>query len=211
MKTLDAPLPTADAGEFETDVALDDMAFRNFAERLASGENAAATELLNCFSARLISLARGRLSPQVTAKSDPEDVVQSVMRTFFRRVGTREIELRDWPSLWGLLSLLTIRKCAMRGREFATARRNVKLEVSLAGTECQEFSVPGREPTPLEVATFVDLLEHLLASVSAEDRKVIEGLIAGRSVAELANQLGTVQRTIYRTTARLRQTLLRSS
>ena len=35
---------------------------------------------------------------------------------FFRRLGTGEIELRDWSGLSGLLSLLTLRKCARQHR-----------------------------------------------------------------------------------------------
>lgn len=204
MNTLLPPPRVHDTDSREFNAPADGSSFRDFAVRLNSGENSAASELLDRFSGRLITLAQAKLSPRITTKSDPEDVVQSVLRTFFRRLDSQEVELRDWSSLWGLLSLLTIRKCAMRGRSFGTARRDVNREVPLDVAICSELSASNREPTPVEVAIFVDLLENLLVAASARDRLVIEGLIAGKSISELAHELGRTERTIYRAIERFR-------
>ena len=208
MNTLLPPPPVRDAESRDLNAPVDGSSFRDFAMRLNSGENSAACELLDRFSGRLVNLAQAKLSPRITTKSDPEDVVQSVLRTFFRRLGSREVELRDWSSLWGLLSLLTIRKCAMRGRTFGTARRDVNREVPLDVAICSELSASDREPTPVEVAIFVDLLENLLMAASPRDRLVIEGLIAGKSISELSRELGRTERTIYRAIERFRAVLV---
>src|SRR5687768_8087141 len=93
-------VPTARDTEFHA-------AFIAFAERLRSGEDEAARELLDRYSAQLVALARRRLGARLALKVDADDVLQSVFRTFFRRLGVGHLVLRDWASLTGLLSLLT--------------------------------------------------------------------------------------------------------
>src|SRR5690606_9903777 len=102
-------------------------------------------------------------------------------------------------SLGTLLSLLTIRKCAMRGREFRTANRSIDREVRIGPHEIDHNAIAGREPSPLEVSTFVDLVETLLSSSSEREEEIIAGLLNGDSVKEIACRLKRSERTIYRT------------
>ncbi len=187
----------------------DDAEFLRFAERLRARDDAAAQEFFDRYSARLIILARARMSPRLATKSDPEDVVQSVMRTFFRRLNADSVELRDWVSLWGLLSLLTIRKCAMWGRQYSTASRDVGREVSLTSKDSDQRDICGREPTPAEVSTLVDMIEQLLASSSDIDKVIIEGLLNGKTIAELATEINRTERTVYRASERIRRNLFK--
>ncbi len=62
--------------------------FDDLMARLNDGDDEAAAEIFNRFVRRLIFLARSRLNAQVRQKEDPEDVVQSVFRSFF----TRQVE-----------------------------------------------------------------------------------------------------------------------
>ncbi len=187
-------------------------AFRGFADRLSSGEDDAATALLARYSARLTALARSRLSPGLGAKADPEDVVQSVMRTFFRRLGTGEVELRDWSSLTSLLSMLTIRKCSRHQRRHFTASRDARREISISrpgrSGATAGFLVPDREPTPDEVATFADLTTWLLDGLDDRDRRAVELVLQGEQVEAVAVRLGRSRRTIYRVLERARRRLL---
>ena len=59
--------------------------FDDVITRLRDGDSEAATEIFHRFAARLIALARTRLDSRVRQKVDPEDVVQSVFRSFFIR------------------------------------------------------------------------------------------------------------------------------
>lgn len=187
----------------------DDEEFRQFAARLRARDDAAAQEFFDRYSARLIMLARARMSPRLATKSDPEDVVQSVMRTFFRRLNAEAVELRDWVSLWGLLSLLTIRKCAMWGRLYSTASRDVAREVSLTSKDSDQRDILGREPTPAEVSALVDMIEQLLATSSATDKVIVEGLLNGQSISELAREINRTERTVYRASERIRHNLFK--
>lgn len=185
--------------------------FQAFADRLSSGEDGAAAALLDRYCTRLVALARTRLGSGLTAKADPEDVVQSVLRTFFRRLGTGEVELRDWSSLSSLLSLLTIRKCSRHQRRHLGATRDARREISLANPKrgnAFELSIPDREPTPEEVATFADLIAWLLAGLEERDSRAVELIVAGEEIDVVAGRLNRSRRTVYRSLERARRRLL---
>lgn len=182
--------------------------FQSFAVRLTAGEGHAAADLVARYSARLVALARQGLSPAMRAKCDPEDVLQSVFRTFFRRLGAGDVDLRDWESLAGLLALLTVRKCQHCVRHYRTAGRDVRLEVRLDGTDCGLIRIPDRDPVPDEVAAFTELTDRLLRSLDERDREVISRVIAGDGTAEIARRLGRTRRSVQRAIARTRQRLL---
>ena len=52
-------------------------------ERFRSGDELAAEALFSRYFERLTSLARTRLSSSLKRRTDPEDIVQSVYRSFF--------------------------------------------------------------------------------------------------------------------------------
>lgn len=190
-----------------------EVAFREFAGRLQRGEEGAARELLSRYSARLVALAQQRLGRRMMPKGDAEDVLQSVFRTFFRRIGEGRIELRNWESLSGLLSLLTLRKCCKQARAYQTAQRDVGLEVSLQGTGSDSFriDVPDREPSPDEVVMFAELFERVLAGLEESDRETLERLLAGASVDEIAAKRNRSRRSVQRALARIRQQIMSAS
>src|SRR5262245_51632096 len=88
--------------------------FANFLARLHGQEDAAAQELFDRFARRLIALAHRHIAAGLRHKVDPEDVVQSAYKSFFLRYDAANLEVVNWNSLWGLLSLVTVRKCAER-------------------------------------------------------------------------------------------------
>lgn len=183
-----------------------DLAFREFADRLVTGESGAAHELLARYAAQLVAVARRRLGPRLRSKEDPEDVVQSVLRTFFRRLDSGEVDLRGWGSLWELLSLMTLRKCQRREERYHAGRRDVTREVSAAAEPGRLIlSVPERAPSPEEAAVFGELVEELFRGLSERDRAAVEGLLVGDSTCDVAGRLGCSERTVQRILLRVRQ------
>ena len=57
-----------------------------FLQLLRAGDQQAARKVFHAYVNRLLYLARERLSQQMARRIDPEDIVQSVFRTFFHRV-----------------------------------------------------------------------------------------------------------------------------
>src|SRR5437870_434016 len=95
-----------------------DPDFRQIMERLGRGDPEAAREVFRRFARRLVGLARQRLDARLRQKLDPEDVVQSVFRSFFSRQAGGQFDLDDWDGVWALLTLITLRKCGHRVEHF---------------------------------------------------------------------------------------------
>src|SRR5262245_39992286 len=106
------------------------------------------------FTRRLIGLARRHLDARLQHKIDPEDVVQSAYKSFFLRYGEGALAAEGWDGLWGLLTLITLRKCADRVRYYRAECRDVNREAAAPAGEGLEpwREAVGREPTPEEAA-----------------------------------------------------------
>lgn len=166
--------------------------------------------LFERFSRRLIGLARCHLETRLQQKVDPEDVVQSVYKSFFLRYGDGELPAGGWDGLWGLLSLITIRKCADRARYFEAERRDVSREVHAqpAGDSgAAWFAAAGREPTPDEAVALAETVEELLRSLSGDERGIIELSLQGYTTQEISQQLGRAERSVRRLRERVRKQL----
>src|SRR5215469_7663176 len=126
--------------------------FAEFLARFQNRDDAAAQELFTRFAHQLIALALRHIDAGLRHKVDPEDVVQSAYKSFFARYGAGNLDVVNWNSLWGLLTLITVRKCAERAAYHHAERRDVAREVSPPrGDEAAPWLEPfGREPTPLE-------------------------------------------------------------
>jgi RNA polymerase sigma-70 factor (ECF subfamily) len=104
--------------------------FAEFLTRLRNQDDAAAQELFARFTHQLIALALRHIDAGLRQKVDPEDVVQSAYKSFFFRYGDGKLDVVNWNSLWGLLTLITVRKCAERAAYHRAECRNAAREVS---------------------------------------------------------------------------------
>src|SRR5262245_19261250 len=137
--------------------------FDNLAARLRAGDEEAAAEVFNRFAHRLIALARARLQSVLGTKEDPEDVVQSVYRSFFRRQREGRFQIDSWEDMWGILTVLTVRKCGRRITYFRAARRDVRREIRLPAEDPRDaWEAVARDPTPSEAAVLTETLEELM-------------------------------------------------
>jgi RNA polymerase sigma-70 factor (ECF subfamily) len=185
--------------------------FEDLMARLRAGDGDAAAQLFHRFTHRLIGLARSRLEGPIRRKVDPEDVLQSVYRSFFRRHAQGEFNLDGWDSLWGLLAVITLRKCGRWQEHFRTARRNLKAEEN--PSDPAAGGVPSEaladEPTPAEAAMLTETVEELLAGLQERDRAIVTLALQGYSAVEISAQLGLIERTVYRVLERVKKRLER--
>ena len=115
--------------EAELGAMEDHDSFDNLMSRLKTGDQGAATEIFDRFARRLVGLARSRLDERMRQKVDPEDVMQSVFKSFFRVHNDGKVDLASWDSMWALLTVITLRKCGHRVEYFRAGRRDVAREV----------------------------------------------------------------------------------
>lgn len=187
--------------------------FAALMDRLKAGDGPAAREVFERFATRLMGLARKSLDGRLLQKVDPEDVVQSAYKSFF--VGQREgaWEFGGWDGLWGMLTLITLRKCAQRAEYYRAEKRDVRRELppatdSVGGT-VDAFALD-REPMPEEAALLVETVESLFRTVAdADERAILELSLQGFTAAEICDQTGRAERSVRRLRERTRKRLER--
>lgn len=138
---------------------------------------------------------------------DPEDLVQSAFRSFFRVQAGQVPSMLDWDNLWSLLTTITLRKCGYQVRHFLTAKRNIDKEVAPPEDPGSSWEGIAREPTPAEAAAFSDIVEHWLGGLDETERQIAELHLQGHSPGEISKQLDFAERTIKRKLNRIRDRL----
>src|SRR5262249_4634680 len=135
---------------------------------------------------------------------------------FFDRYADGRLQVDSWDSLLAILTVMTLRKCGHRIEYFGAACRDVRREGrggpdgSDAGSD---WEVVARDPTPAEAAMLTELVEQLMASLPERERPVLVLTLQGYTPAEIGEQIGRTERTVYRVLDRIKQKLadLRSS
>jgi RNA polymerase sigma-70 factor (ECF subfamily) len=183
----------------------EDLPFEELMGRLRAGDQDAAAQVFHRFARRLIALARSRLDKLVRPKVDPEDVVQSVFRSFFARHAEDPFDLNDWDSLWAVLTVVTVRKCGHRLDHLRAACRDVQREVPAAAG----WEVLAREPTPSQAALLTETLEQLMRALDDRDRQILTLSLQGLPPAAISAQVGYTERTVQRVLQRVRKWLER--
>ncbi len=176
-----------------------DPSFDDLMARLRARDDVAAAAIFNRFARRLIGLARARLDGRLRQKVDPDDVLQSVFRSFFLRHAEGQFTLQSWDSLWSLLTVITVRKCGAWADHFRAAGRDVGREVatSPAGDEAGAgWQALARDPTPSEVLALTELVELLMGGLDEGERLVASLHLQGYDVAEIVERTGRPQRTV---------------
>ncbi len=167
---------------------------------------AEAGDAFGRFTARLVGLARRQLGGLLRHKVDPEDVVQSVYKSFLLRYGAEMLAGQDEDGLWALLARITVRKCADRARYHrAECRDAAREEAEDAAWE----GVAGREPTPEEAAALAETVERLFRGLGADERAILELSLQGHSTPEISERLGRAERSVRRARERARALLER--
>src|SRR5262245_5918520 len=107
-------------------------------ERCRRGDAAAAEALFARYARRLTGLAEQHLSRKLAGRVGGEDVVQSVFRTFFRRLADGDFRIDSTAQIWRLLVTITLRKAGAQGRYHTAAVRDVSAEQAGGGEELPE-------------------------------------------------------------------------
>jgi RNA polymerase sigma-70 factor (ECF subfamily) len=183
-------------------------------DRLRSGEDEAAREVFARFAGRLVGLARRHLDARLAVKVDPEDVVQSAYKSFFVRQREGGLEVGTWDNLWGVLTMITLRKCADRAAYYRAGKRDVGREVAGGADDGGPGVVADvaldREPSPDEAAVMAETVEALFRAIDDPDeRAILELSLQGFTAAEIADRLGRAERSVRRLRERVRKRLER--
>ena len=179
-------------------------------DRWKSGDEDAAGEIFDRYVARLISLAASRISPGLARRVEAEDVVQSVYRSFFARIGDERLTVNESGQLWGLLAAITVNKVRSKARFHSADKRNVGAEASVsASAKCHGLSPIdlAHEPTSDEIAALQEQYQSALAALSPIGKQVFELYLQNEPVEVIAKTVRRSARTVRRELDQIRSLL----
>jgi RNA polymerase sigma-70 factor (ECF subfamily) len=178
--------------------------------RWRDGDQDAAEELFRRYSERLMALVRTRLSDKLSARLDPEDIVQSVYRCFFSSVREDRFVLERSGDLWRLLVSITMNKLIDQTRRQTSDRRSVEREQSWSPGDTRfgpDSEMLAREPAPEDAAAVLEEVEHVMSCLEPLHRRIVEMRLQGYSTAEIALDVQRTERTVRRVLELVRESL----
>lgn len=165
----------------------DAVAFPDLMVRVRAGDARAAEDLFRQYESQLRLEVRLRLrDPRLRRLVDEDDVCQTVMLSFFVRARLGEYDLAEPGELRRLLAAMARNKVAAQARRQGATRRDFRRAEGLAGAEAA--LAPGDSPS--QVVAGAELLEKIRAHLSAEEQRIADLRVAGRSWVEIAQELG---------------------
>lgn len=178
---------------------------RELIERARRGDESAARQIHDQYIDRLLTVARRRISQRLASRVDPEDIVQSVFRTFFVRVKDGQFAFEDQDDLCKLLLRITVHKTLRQVAYHKAAKRDPSLETPHGEHHREQLmALYDQEPTQEATAAFIDQLEHFLNQLQPNERKILEMRLQGHSNEDIAKALNIYDRKIRRTIEHIR-------
>ena len=173
-----------------------DVSDRSLLRRFQQGQTDASTELYVRYAQRLMAVATAQTSSDLAQRVDPEDIVQSVFRTFFRRATLGQYTVPEGEELWKLLLVIALNKIRATGAFHRAEKRDVKRTSGGESYELALQSQPGQDETALSLLRMV--VEDLLKDLPEAHRKIIELRIEGHEVNEIATAVQRSKRSVER-------------
>jgi RNA polymerase sigma-70 factor, ECF subfamily len=154
--------------------------------------------LVERYSQKLLQVARRKLPERFRGRVDPEDIVQSVYRSFFKRLRQDEFSFADSLDIWRLLIVMTLHKVDNTIKFHMRDRRDVRREQAASESGVERQLPQNVEPGPEDLAILCELLEQLLAELPPAYREIVTLRLQGHSTEEIADKVALSQRTVQR-------------
>jgi len=161
--------------------------------RFRGGDDDAATQLYLRYAGRLRTMAAAQSAPELASRFDPDDIVQSVFRTFFRRAAAGEYTAPGGDELWKLFLVIGLNKVRATAAHHKAAKRDIR---QTAGGDALAAAGSGSREEDLRILELT--IDELLAPLPPTHREIIELRIAGHEVADIAARTGRAKRSVER-------------
>ena len=173
--------------------------------RFRRGDADAATALYLRYAKRLRALAQKQTAGTLSVRMDPDDVVQTVFRTFFRRAATGHYQIPDGEELWKLFLVIALNKIRDLGDYHRAAKRNIQRTVGLESSGQAAPANIASDEDSLQVLNLT--IDDLLESMSPSQREIVTLRIRGHEVNEISASCKRAKRTVERVLQEFRQQL----
>lgn len=182
----------------ESDAA--DLSDADLLRLLQAGATSAAAEIYERYAQRLLRLANKNSSEQLAVRVAPEDIVQSVFRTFFRRATEGHYELPDGDELWKLFLVISLNKMRKKAIFHSAAKRDMGRTQSIGNSQ-----LSGPE-SPSDVLRMT--VDEMISILPEEHQGIIRDRIQGYEITEISERNQVSRRTTERILQAFRGRLL---
>jgi RNA polymerase sigma-70 factor, ECF subfamily len=181
---------------------VDTRSRKSFVKRLNAGADSVAVELDAAYRCKLCRLVEREMNRRYRRREDPEDVVQSVFRTFFRRNAKGEFHIDTSADLWHLLETITRHKMLKHVEKLGAQKRSPSREKCAEGDDLH-----GQTPTPEEAAITADLIEQTLSGLDEIHVQIFQMRLANFTEEQIAVELGCTRAIVRTRLTRIRERL----
>lgn len=163
-----------------------DAALAIWIERIKTGDEAAAAELVRQYEPEIRRFVRFRLTdPKLRRFLDSVDVCQSVLARFFHRVQTERISV-EHP-----LQLLKLLMTMARNSLLDHARKaKVRRHITGTGAEDDMASLPDPRQNPEEQVEHSDLVTLVRGRMRVDEQQALDRWLLGCGWDEMSQDLG---------------------
>jgi RNA polymerase sigma-70 factor (ECF subfamily) len=158
-------------------------------------------DVVDRYTQELLALARHRLPKRLQACVDPEDVLQSVYRSFFRRLSEGQFQLAGPDDLWRLLATITFRKVCNTRKYHLRDRRDARRELPQPLAPVTDENVETIPALAGDIDVLCDSLDQLLQGLPERCRAILVLRLQGESIESIAMKVERSQRTVLRVLA----------
>jgi DNA-directed RNA polymerase specialized sigma24 family protein len=181
-------MTTTEEGDDPHGLGEGDRPFGEFLRRVRAGDERAAVELVQRYEPSLRLEIRLRLrDPKLRRLLEPDDLCQSVLKSFFVRAASGQYDLDSPAKLLALLRKMARYKVSKQSRKHRALRRDLRREVSLPDGASP---LAGAGPSPSRIVIGRELLDAFRDRLTAEERRLADLRSEGCEWSEIARVLG---------------------
>ncbi len=165
-------------------------------EQFRKGQMDASTRLYLKYVDRLLGLTSKKTGAELARKVDPEDIVQSVFRTFFRRVEEGLYDVPEGEDIWKLLLVIGLNKIRTVAVYHKAAKRDLRR--TRVDSSSDEYLSQSDERDEMAFASLKIVIDDVMSDMLEVNRQIITQRIEGYEVSEIAANLNRSKRTVER-------------
>jgi RNA polymerase sigma-70 factor (ECF subfamily) len=184
--------------------APDQMTDHSLLQKLKDGHQSAATALYQRYAGHLRALTARQSSAALSARVDPDDIVQSVFRTFFRRVNTDRYEVPRGDDLWKLFLVIALNKIRNAAAHHTAAKRDVRQTVHMGDSPSGVAAVT---PDDADLTALRLVIDDAIGGLPESSREMVRLRIDGHEVGDIAARTGRSKRSVERVLQQFRDQL----
>ena len=156
----------------------------------------APTLLYRRYAGRLQAFAARQISPALSVRVDPEDVVQSVFCDFFQGAAEGRYDVPEGEEIWKLLRVMALNKIRGVGNFHRAGRRDVRRST---GGETYDQAVESESAPDESTLTILRMvIDETLETLPEGHRSMVEMRVERYEVAEIAERTRCSKRTVER-------------